>query len=97
MLAIIKEAGFNLSPHELSAFFRNPAQPQYRLCKDQVLRNFLKGLQLRFGKLKNPSQGRDFGLFLLVLILRFDQASLWRHEIGPSGPCSIALTLPISL
>ncbi|WP_226390117.1 DUF1456 family protein [Penaeicola halotolerans] len=48
MLAIIKEAGFNLSPHELSAFFRNPAQPQYRLCKDQVLRNFLKGLQLRF-------------------------------------------------
>jgi uncharacterized protein YehS (DUF1456 family) len=40
--------GFRLSKHELSAFFRNPTQPQYRECKDQVLRNFLMGLQMKY-------------------------------------------------
>jgi uncharacterized protein YehS (DUF1456 family) len=36
-----------ISKHELSAFFRNPKQSQYRPCKDQYLRNFLHGLQLK--------------------------------------------------
>ena len=48
MLNILKTAEFRLSKHELSAFFRNPSQSQYRDCKDQVLRNFLRGLQLTF-------------------------------------------------
>lgn len=48
MLEILSIAGFNLSKHELSAFFRNPSQPQYRLCNQQVLRNFLHGLQIKF-------------------------------------------------
>jgi len=48
MLNMLKAAEFRLSKHELSAFFRNPSQSQYRDCKDQVLRNFLKGLQLTF-------------------------------------------------
>lgn len=48
MLAIFALRGFRLSPHELSAFFRNPTQHQYRECKDQVLRNFLMGLQMKF-------------------------------------------------
>lgn len=48
MLEIFALKGFRLSRHELSAFFRNPSQPQYRQCKDQVLRNFLMGLQLKF-------------------------------------------------
>lgn len=39
-------AGMNFGKHELSAIFRNPSQSQYRPCKDQVLRNFLKGLSL---------------------------------------------------
>lgn len=34
-----------ISRHELSAFFRNPTQSQYRPCNDQILRNFLNGLQ----------------------------------------------------
>ncbi len=34
-----------ISKHELSAFFRKPEQSQYRPCKDQILRKFLKGLQ----------------------------------------------------
>lgn len=48
MLDIFARKGFRLSRHELSAFFRNPNQPQYRQCKDQVMRNFLMGLQLKF-------------------------------------------------
>lgn len=48
MLEIFALRGFRLSKHELSAFFRNPSQAQYRECKDQVLRNFLMGLQLKF-------------------------------------------------
>ena len=34
-----------VSPHELSAFLRNPKQPQFRKCKDQYLRNLLYGIQ----------------------------------------------------
>lgn len=48
MLEILSMAGFTLSKHELSAFFRNPAQLQYRQCNQQVLRNFLHGLQIKF-------------------------------------------------
>lgn len=45
MLELFKLADFQISKHELSAFFRNPSQSQYRPCKDQILRNFLQGLQ----------------------------------------------------
>ncbi len=41
-------AGLNVSKHEVSAIFRNPNQNQYRPCKDQFLRNFLYGLQLKY-------------------------------------------------
>lgn len=47
-LAILSLAGMELSKHELSAFFRKPGHKHYRDCKDQVLRNFLKGLQLKY-------------------------------------------------
>ena len=50
ILEILKLADFNLGKHELSAFFRKPTQKQYRLCKDQILRNFLHGLQLKYRK-----------------------------------------------
>lgn len=48
ILEMLALAGFNLSKHELSAFFRKPEQRQYRVCKDQVLRNLLKGMQLKY-------------------------------------------------
>ncbi|MDW7690267.1 DUF1456 family protein [Flammeovirgaceae bacterium SG7u.111] len=54
MLEILSLADFKLGKHELSAFFRKPTQSQYRLCKDQVLRNFLHGLQLKYRE-ANPS------------------------------------------
>jgi uncharacterized protein YehS (DUF1456 family) len=47
ILAILSHVDRHISKHELSAFFRNPSQPQYRPCKDQVLRNFLQGIQLK--------------------------------------------------
>lgn len=40
-------AGFPLSKPELSALFRQPGHKNFRLCGDQILRNFLKGLTLR--------------------------------------------------
>jgi uncharacterized protein YehS (DUF1456 family) len=45
MLAILQLADFRLSKSELSAFFRKPDHQHFRPCKDQVLRNFLQGLQ----------------------------------------------------
>ena len=47
VLSALADAGFPISKHELSAFFRSPGHKHYRECKDQILRNFLKGLQLR--------------------------------------------------
>jgi uncharacterized protein YehS (DUF1456 family) len=46
--ALIKQADFSLSNHELSAFFRKPGHKHYRECKDQVLRYFLKGMQAKY-------------------------------------------------
>jgi uncharacterized protein YehS (DUF1456 family) len=45
---IMNLANFSLSKHEISAFFRKPEHVNYRKCKDQVLRNFLQGLALKY-------------------------------------------------
>lgn len=47
VLSVMDLSGFKISKHELSALFRKPENRQYRLCKDQILRNFLKGLQIK--------------------------------------------------
>ncbi|MBU1820052.1 MAG: DUF1456 family protein [Bacteroidetes bacterium] len=48
MLDIFGLVGFHISKHELSAFFRNPDNSHYQPCKDQILRNFLVGLQMKY-------------------------------------------------
>jgi uncharacterized protein YehS (DUF1456 family) len=48
MLDVFGLVGFHISKHELSAFFRNPANSHYMPCKDQILRNFLVGLQMKY-------------------------------------------------
>ena len=48
VLKIMEMAGFQMSKHELSAFFRKASHKHYRECKDQILRNFLKGIQLKY-------------------------------------------------
>lgn len=47
VLEIMELAGFPISKHELSAFFRKPGHKHYRQCKNQILRNFLQGLKLK--------------------------------------------------
>ncbi|MEB2775929.1 DUF1456 family protein [Algoriphagus sp. D3-2-R+10] len=48
ILEILESVDRTISKHELSAFFRKPGQAQFRPCKDQILRNFLKGLQEKY-------------------------------------------------
>lgn len=48
ILELLELAGMQISRHELSALFRSPSNSKYRECKDQFLRNFLRGLQLRY-------------------------------------------------
>ncbi len=48
ILEIMSLAGLSISKHELSAFFRRPGHKHYRDCKDQILRNFLKGMRLKY-------------------------------------------------
>jgi uncharacterized protein YehS (DUF1456 family) len=47
MHQILADAGFPISKPELSALFRQPGHKNFRLCGDQLLRNFLKGLTMR--------------------------------------------------
>lgn len=47
ILDIFHLVDFRISSHELSAFFRKPGHKNYRECKDQILRNFLLGVQLQ--------------------------------------------------
>jgi uncharacterized protein YehS (DUF1456 family) len=48
ILEILDLVNFRFSKSELSAFFRDPKQNQYRPCKDQILRNFIHGLQVKY-------------------------------------------------
>jgi uncharacterized protein YehS (DUF1456 family) len=48
VLDILALADLLMSKHELSALFRKPDHKNYRNCKDQILRNFLRGLQIKF-------------------------------------------------
>jgi uncharacterized protein YehS (DUF1456 family) len=45
---ILSLADLPISPHELSAFSRRPDHKHYRDCKDQMLRHFLKGVQIKY-------------------------------------------------
>lgn len=46
MHRVFEDAGFPVSKPELTALFRAPDHHNFRLCGDQMLRNFLKGLTL---------------------------------------------------
>jgi len=53
ILEIFNLVNLKVSKSELSSFFRNPKQNQYRPCKDQFLRNFLQGLQIKHNAKKD--------------------------------------------
>lgn len=48
MLDILKVAGSNLSNSELSSVLRREGQRNYRECGDKYIRNFLKGLAIKY-------------------------------------------------
>lgn len=48
ILGMLESVEFPISKHELSAFFRKPDNMKFRVCKDQIMRNFLHGMQLKY-------------------------------------------------
>ncbi len=48
ILEIMALTNMSISKHELTALFRKPGHKNFRDCKDQILRNFLTGVQLKF-------------------------------------------------
>lgn len=52
LLRAMDRVGVRLSKSELSALFRQPSHPNYRVCGDQFLRTFLRALATdpRFGR-----------------------------------------------
>lgn len=60
ILEVMELAGFAISKHELSALFRRPDHKNYRDCQTQILRNFLKGLQIKMrGDLVDTAQSAE--------------------------------------
>ena len=49
-LDLLDLADFRFSKSELSALFRKPTHQHFRECKDQVIRNFLHGMQIKYRK-----------------------------------------------
>lgn len=50
VLEILGLADLRVGKSELTAFFRKSGHKNYRKCKNQILRNFLKGLQIKYRK-----------------------------------------------
>lgn len=57
MLNILSLSSLSISKHELSALFRKPGHKHFRECKDQILRHFLKGLQIKYRADTEPDEG----------------------------------------
>ncbi|MCP3932744.1 MAG: DUF1456 family protein [Bacteroidetes bacterium] len=57
IIDILSLTSLSVSKHELSALFRKRKHKNYRPCKDQILRNFLLGLQLKYRDKMEPVQG----------------------------------------
>jgi len=48
IIELMELAGFTITKPELSALFRKKGHKNYRTCKDQILRNFLQGVQKKY-------------------------------------------------
>jgi len=48
VLDIMNLVDIHISKYELSAFFRKPYHKNYRACRDKILRNFLKGVHIKY-------------------------------------------------
>ncbi len=59
ILDMLRSANFIMSKPELSALFRKPDHRSYRECQDQILRNFIKGIQLKYHAGSSDAQVDD--------------------------------------
>lgn len=50
MMEIFRLADFEISKPELSALFRKKDNKNFKLCKDQLMKNFLQGLTVKYRK-----------------------------------------------
>lgn len=48
IIALLNSVDLRVGKPELSAFFRRPGHKHFRECKDQILRNFLNAVQIKF-------------------------------------------------
>ena len=48
VIETLGRANLRIGKSELSAFFRKPKHKHYRACKDQILRNFIHGMQMQY-------------------------------------------------
>ncbi len=48
IISVLELADLRVSKGELGAFFRNAEHKNFKPCGDQVLRNFIKGLSLKY-------------------------------------------------
>lgn len=49
IIDIMKLADMRIGKAELGSFFRDPKHHNFRHCKDQFLRNFIRGLHFKYG------------------------------------------------
>ena len=59
ILQIMDSADLKISEHELSSFFRKPGNSHYRECKDQILRTFIRGVQMKYRKEEEPKEEQE--------------------------------------
>lgn len=48
ILALLESSDLPIRKSELTALFRNPDHKHFKPCGDQILRNFIKGLSLKY-------------------------------------------------
>jgi uncharacterized protein YehS (DUF1456 family) len=48
IIAIMALADLRIGKAELGSFFRDPKHHNFRHCKDQFLRNFIRGMQIKY-------------------------------------------------
>jgi uncharacterized protein YehS (DUF1456 family) len=56
IVELMKTAGYKIGKHDLSAFIRNPSLPQYRICHDHFIRNFLHSIDVKYRVIKPEAE-----------------------------------------
>ena len=55
IIEVLSLVNYQISKSELGAFFRKEDHPKFKELQDQILRNFLNGLQLKYRGENEPN------------------------------------------